>query len=121
MDEHTYMLQCSGIERACRMMIRFMHDAGIYLPECVVFSRNGSARMVPAAEIASTEKLIVYVRSQNSPRTIVCTAATDRQDENRVVLAYAVDLNILTLSFPMEQGQLSGEEQALLSRMKTVL
>lgn len=121
MKKNTYMLQCAGIERACRMMIRFINDVDVYLPECALFDTEGSVRMVPAAKTANTEKLMAYAQSQSNTAMLVCTAATDWQDENRVVLAYTVDLNILTLSFPMAQGRLSGIEQGLLNRMNTVL
>ena len=121
MGEHTYMIQCGGIERACCMMIRFMNDVDVYLPECALLGSNDSAGLIPAAETANTEKLIAYIQSHGGAVTIICTAATDQQDINRVVLAYIAELNILTLSFPMAQGQLSEKEKALLGRMSILL
>lgn len=121
MSKNMYSFRCNGMERACRMIMRFINDADIYMPECTLLGPDNNIGLIPAEETANAERLMAYLKSHGSKISVVCTAATDQQDINRVVLGYIEGLNFLTLSFPMAQEQLSEKEKAILKRMSSIL
>ena len=117
MEENIFRIPCDDLADACRITAGFVKDRGVYLPECVVIGSDGSVRIADRKEAESAERLLAFVRSQDAAEALFCTAATDSQDVNRVVLTYLTGVNILTLSFPMAEGRLSEKEYSLAGRI----